>query len=254
MTTRYILRFDDVAPGMAWSRFLPLKSELEQLGIKSLLGVVPDCRDPKLYHEARKPDFFDWVRRWAEYGDSIAQHGTYHVYDQPASGILGINAKSEFAGHPYKKQVERLTHGKRILEREGVWQPYFMAPAHSFDETTLDALHALGFKAVTDGYGLFPYRHKNIVLVPQLTSFPLRPGFGICTIGLHVNSMNPMQARKVVAFAEIHRKNFMRFDEAVKLTPDTRKLGHAVLRGASFILLKGWRMRRAHRGYQPAEM
>ena len=112
----------------------------------------------------------------------------------------------------------------------------------------------LGLRQSPTDMACSPTVHKNIVLVPQLTSFPLRPGFGICTIGLHVNSMNPMQVRKVVAFAEIHRKNFMRFDEAVKLTPDTGKLGHAVLRGTSFIVLKGWRMLRLHRGYQPAEM
>jgi len=56
--SRYIIRFDDITPGMAWSKFLPLKKELEGLGVKSILGVVPECLDESLAIEAVDDNFF----------------------------------------------------------------------------------------------------------------------------------------------------------------------------------------------------
>ena len=126
MATRYIIRFDDITPGMAWSKFLPFKEMLEKNGIKSLLGVVPESRDHKLEVEDVRKDFFELVRSWALYGDSIAQHGMYHCYDSNSAGILTINPRSEFAGHSYEDQLNRIRKGKDILIDEGVWQPWFM--------------------------------------------------------------------------------------------------------------------------------
>jgi predicted deacetylase len=212
MKVKYILRFDDITPGMAMSKFLPLKHVLEELNIYSVLGVVPDCRDPKLYIEdGNSVDFFNYVRSWKKYGDTIAQHGTYHVYDSLNSGILKINKNSEFAGHEYDIQLEKLKSGKEILLRENVWQPYFMAPSHSFDKNTLKALSALGFEKLTDGYGFFPYRLCGVLLVPQLFSIPISFGFGYLTICVHINSMSQDQINELINFIRANRSKFVDF-------------------------------------------
>ena len=62
MTTRFVIRFDDVTPGMAWSKFAPFDALAQELNIPYLIGVVPDCRDPALSVEPHRADFWDFVR------------------------------------------------------------------------------------------------------------------------------------------------------------------------------------------------
>lgn len=190
---------------------MPLKDKLQKLNIRCVLGVIPECRDRSLKVEADRSDFYDRVREWMAYGDAIAQHGTFHVYDTRCAGILGINKRSEFAGHDYRIQLERLHTGKEILVKEGVWQPWFMAPAHSFDKKTLDALRFLEFRALTDGYGFYPYRIRGLVMVPQLASFPLNISFGFQTICIHVNILLQNQINRLSEFVERNSEQFVDF-------------------------------------------
>ncbi len=115
---RYILRFDDISPNMAWSKFIPLKNELTKLGVKSVLGVIPDCLDNSLYVEPENKDFFYYIRQCKKYGDTISQHGTHHVYCSNNPGILRINNSSEFSGLTYKEQYIKLKIGKEILQKK----------------------------------------------------------------------------------------------------------------------------------------
>ena len=59
------------------------------------------------------------------------------------------------AGHSYETQKKRLLKGKEILQRELLWTPVFMAPNHSFDLITIDALQELKFDTVLDGFAIF---------------------------------------------------------------------------------------------------
>lgn len=239
MPTRFLIRFDDVCPTMSWEKFYIVKSRLEVLNIKSILGVVPECRDPNLNVDDECAEFFDRVRCWKKYGDTIAQHGTYHVYDTDSAGILGINTRSEFAGHDYVTQFERMQHGKHILINEDVWEPYFMAPAHSFDETTIQVLADLGFQALTDGYGFYPYTHGSIVMVPQLTSKPFKIGFGYSTICLHINSMTHHEIERLLNFVTLYADRFVDFPYVVGKRNES--LWAAATRVASTLILRSCR-------------
>ena len=233
---RYVLRFDDIAPGMAWRKFLPLKSILEELEISCLLGVVPSCQDESLEVEGSRVDLFDRVRTWKQQGDTIAQHGTHHRYVTESGGLLGTSSKSEFAGLAADEQLRKLSIGKAILEKEGVWQPYFMAPAHSFDLFTLEALGRLGFLAVTDGFGLWPYKIRGITLVPQLTATPLRLGFGVSTICVHINSASDETLSRLSEFCKANRHKFVSFEQARVMPTAPRPIG-AACRAATRLLL-----------------
>ena len=61
-----------------------------------------------------KENFFDLIYSYKEYGDTIAQHGTHHIYTTKCAGILKINNKSEFAGNNYQHQYNLLRKGKEI--------------------------------------------------------------------------------------------------------------------------------------------
>ena len=215
MSVKYILRFDDISPGMSWKNFIPLKNDLEKLNIKCLLGVIPECKDKTLSIEEYKKDFFQFIFHCKNYGDTIAQHGCHHIYDSKDPGILKINNKSEFSGHSYDEQYEKIKKGKKILEDQKVWQPYFMAPAHSFDNNTLDVLQNLGFIAITDGYGIYPYSYRNIIMVPQLISKPINIGFGFQTLCIHINKMTTNDINNLFLFITNNKEKFVSFEDVI---------------------------------------
>ena len=217
MTTRYLIRFDDVVPAMAWSRFAAFEQIAADLSLPFLIGVVPECRDPKLSVEPESPDFWNWVRTRKHAGWTIAQHGYQHLYETDARGLLGIGRKSEFAGLPYDAQVQKLAAGKEIMQREGVWSGVFMAPSHSFDENTVQALRDLEFTALTDGFGFYPYDLHGLMAVPQLVARPLGFGFGVETICLHVNTMSEEAIGRMIDFIRVHRRQIISFDEALQV-------------------------------------
>jgi predicted deacetylase len=241
MPTKYILRFDDIAPGMAWQKFLPIKTRLQAWGVRSVLGVVPECQDEGLACEPAREDFFALIRAYKNYGDTIAQHGCFHRYSTNSAGLLGINHRSEFAGLSFHEQLELLRWGKEKLMSEGVWEPYFMAPAHSLDEHTLDALRQLEFHAITDGYGFFPYELRGIKLVPQLTASPFDIGFGYCTICVHVNTASEQSLATLMNFIEKNKAQFVDFKDVVAL-PVRLSVAAPLIRWMTWLALKVLRL------------
>ena len=161
---KYLMRFDDVNPRMNWDKFLVLKNVLEKYNIKSILGVVPYCRDHKLFFGKQKKNYDQILLGYKLFGDTIAQHGFEHVYDSNKKGYFGSSRNSEFAGHSLSTQIDKLYRGKCYLEKLSLWEPVFMAPCHSFDKNTLKALKELDFKFILDGFSLFPFRRTIFCL------------------------------------------------------------------------------------------
>ena len=215
MTVKYILRLDDIAPKMAWSMFDRLEEKLNKLGIKPVVGVVPDNQDLALEVEDTNINFWDRVRSWSQLEWTIAQHGYQHEYATRDGGILGINKFSEFSGLDHKTQFNKLKLGKNILITNKVWQPVFMAPAHSFDNVTLQVLKELKFEYITDGYGLFPYKKAGLIFVPQLFSSFRNIGFGVYTVCIHLNVIDEKEMDSLLDFLEENKDKFISFQESM---------------------------------------
>ena len=213
MSTKIIVRFDDICPNMDWEKFFYIKIKLHDLGIRSLLGVIPENKDKSFLKYPKKEDFFDLIKYYKNYGDSIAQHGTYHKYTSNSPGILKINNRSEFAGHDLDYQYSLIKKGKEILKKNNCWQPIFMAPSHSFDLNTIRALKKLSFESISDGYGFFPYRKKGIEFVPQLSSRPFNTGFGLATICIHSNNLNKSRVKNLLDFLSLNRSRIINYEE-----------------------------------------
>ena len=213
MATKIIVRFDDICPNLDWEKFLYVKRKLQDLGIRSLLGVIPENKDKSFFKYPHKENFFDLINCYKNYGDSIAQHGTHHKYTSNSSGILKINKRSEFAGYDLGYQYSLIKKGKEILKNNNCWEPIFMAPSHSFDLNTIKALKKLGFKSISDGYGFFPYKRKGIEFVPQLISRPFNTGFGLATICIHSNNLNKSRIKNLVNFLSLNRSRIINYEE-----------------------------------------
>lgn len=169
---KILIRFDDICPTMDWEQWSRAEEILNTYGVKPLIGVIPDCKDPELQIDDPRPDFWEWVKQKQIDGYGIAMHGYTHVYDNHCRGCINNGFNTEFAGHTYKTQLEKISKGKEILESHGIYTDVFFAPSHSYDYNTLKALSACGFKYVSDGKSLKPIIRYGIKCLPTRDGSP----------------------------------------------------------------------------------
>lgn len=212
-----VIRLDDITPDMNWDNFEAVKAILDEYDIKPLIGIVPDNQDPKLKVCEARSDFWEYMRQLAYEDWSIAQHGYRHIYETEDGGLLDVNHFSEFAGLPYDVQFEKLRKGYEIMREHGLEPQIFMAPGHTYDDTTRLALQQLKFRYVTDGYSDYPYIWDDIGYLPCTISNPKVPKH-FDTLCLHVNSMTQEDLDHLAGF--IRQNLFCIRDYLDVLDPD----------------------------------
>jgi predicted deacetylase len=203
---RYMLRFDDICPTMNWAVWETIEAELRRHDARPILAVVPDNRDPKLMIDPPRSDFWERVRGWQASGYAIALHGYQHLYVNRNAGLMKLTPQSEFAGLPRAEQETKLKGGVDIFAQNGVTVDAWVAPAHSFDGTTVAALADLGVRVISDGLTPWPYTDgRGTFWAPQqFWSFRPKPA-GVWTVCFHHNSWSAQQcdrfAEDVAAYA-----------------------------------------------------
>lgn len=220
MKAKYIFRLDDICENMDWDKFDSIKKVFEKYNVKPIIGVIPkNCDKDLLKFQCFSGYFWEYIKflqddlNW-----SIALHGYTHVLESEDSGILQINKRSEFAGRSKKQQYESIKSGKMILDRYGLKIEAFMAPAHSFDDITIECLKKNNINVITDGYSIFPYYYKDILFVPQLFSRPRKMPFGVYTWCIHSNSMNENDILTLEEFIKNNINNIITFPDSYKYT------------------------------------
>ena len=219
------IRIDDVTPKTDWKKFSRLCEMLDRHGICPLIGVVPECRDPKLDAGAdANPDFADeaayiaWLKERRKKGWVIAMHGRYHLYTTKSGGLFPLNRFSEFAGLPYEEQLALIRGGVEVMKKLGAESDIFMAPGHSYDANTLRALKECGFRFVTDGYGSAPYQRAGLTFFPIsfLRSRELKKKEGITTFVLHPAEMSDAEFDEYEKLFSENREQFVDYGEFFK--------------------------------------
>lgn len=206
----YIIRLDDACPYMNHERWIQVENLLDKYDIKPIVGIIPESRDELFGWECDRNFWDTTVKRYIEKKWIIAQHGCYHLYHKTKSGD-----SSEFVGLSYDEQFELIKRGNRILKSHGVNPTCFFAPAHSFDDITVDVCRDLGyFKFISDGYSLYPYKYRNMLFYPNLfdTPYKILP-FGIYTFVLHPNFVRDEYLEKLEYFIQDNRQYFRDFEE-----------------------------------------
>ena len=179
------VRIDDVSEFMDRTKFLALMDDLEKRNIKGMLGIIPHCCDEKLIQETENLEFWNQIKKYKEEGWILAMHGVNHVYDINARSLVSNSLKSEFAGHPYGFQFEKLKKGVEILKQHGIETNVFFAPGHSYDKNTILALKNLGFRYVSDGRSNYVYERWGMKFVPCKIYGCPKKAKGHITLALH---------------------------------------------------------------------
>ena len=195
MKARYLIRLDDACDTMDHVRWASLENVLDRYSVKPIVAVVPDNRDPSLAVSARDASFWDKVRAWAAKGWTIAMHGHTHAMAPTDSPLLvPFYQRSEFAGLTLEQQSRKIRAAWELFAANSVVPTVWVAPAHSFDAVTLEALrNETPIRVVSDGIAFNTYCEHGFQWIPQQLWGLAPHSWGLWTVCLHPNGMSAAQ-------------------------------------------------------------
>ncbi len=217
----FLVRFDDICPTMNWQSWEKIEKVLIAEKIRPLLAVVPDNRDQKLKVGPEDRSFWLKVKKWQDMGWSIAVHGYQHQYRTENSGLMGLNPYSEFAGLSYEIQHEYLRRALEVFKANHVHPDLWIAPAHSFDETTVKILRDLGIKVLSDGFYTRPIKRFGLYWIPQQLWRFKNFRFGLWTVCFHLNTCTDDDLKDIAKDLEKFTSKMTSLDAVLKRNPIT---------------------------------
>lgn len=223
-------RIDDIHPRMDWDRFRRFMELLEEYKIYPLLGVIPACKDESICRNRYQKDFWDTIKKYQDDGCVIAMHGYDHIYRTKDKGVFPVNGFSEFAGISEEIQEEKISKGRELLENKGIYTDVFMAPGHSFDDTTIDILKKYCFKYVTDGFQKQLYERRGMTFIPVLLSIrsveKRRVAGNIVTLVVHTNTIDDALLQRYRSVCEMHKDKLVSYKDIMTLEPSKYDAGY----------------------------
>lgn len=192
MSARYLIRLDDACDTMCRRNWDLVENVLDAHGVKPIVAVIADNRDSSLMFEARNDAFWDRVRGWARKDWSVGMHGYTHVmHPTQEKLVLPFYKRSEFAGLPLEIQSEKIRAAWGLFLAQGIEPTIWVAPAHSFNLLTLQAVRReTSIRVVSDGIAWNTFYEHDFHWIPQqLWSLAERPS-GLWTVCLHPNTMD----------------------------------------------------------------
>jgi len=191
MTARYLIRLDDACETMNHHKWDLMERVLNEHGVKPIVAVIPDNQDKQLMYAARDPAFWSKVRRWVAQGWTVAMHGYRHVmHPTDVELLVPFYRRSEFAGLSLQDQAAKIRSAWQLFLAEGVVPQIWVAPAHSFDQVTLDAVSGeTSIRVVSDGIAWRPFREQGFYWIPQQLWRLAERKWGLWTVCLHPNEM-----------------------------------------------------------------
>lgn len=192
MSAKYIFRLDDATAFSDVEKWKLLEQIFDDFEIKPLVAVTPDNRDPGLFYKKQNPDFWKLILNWKNKGWEIAMHGYQHLYHEVNKKALLIPYydRSEFAGLNIDDQRKKINMSISIFRSYGIDPKVWIAPSHSFDELTLQAIkYETNIDTISDGIAIYPYEYKGFTFLPQQLWDVRKKFFGVWTICLHPDTM-----------------------------------------------------------------
>ena len=193
MSAKYLFRLDDACSTYDRSKWERVERIFDKHKVRPIVAVVPDNLDEQLVFDQDHSDFWETVKNWENKGWSVAMHGFQHFFHKVNKNrmIFPYYDRSEFAGLSLDEQRLKIRKSLRVFENNGISPTLWVAPAHCFDNTTLDALSIeTDFKIISDGIALRPYSYRDFKFIPQQLWGIRKRYFGLWTVCLHPNNMS----------------------------------------------------------------
>lgn len=213
----YLIRLDDACPTMDTKKWQRMEDILDAHGVRPMVGVIPDNNDPKQMINSADNGFWSKCKTWERKGWEIALHGYDHCFisDKGMSGLNPLWARSEFAGVSLEKQKEKIRKGVAKLRTNGIEPKIFFAPAHTYDDNTLQALREeSNIRIISDTIATKPYRKGDFVFIPQLGGHCVEIKIpGTYTFCLHPSTMTETNFETIEFFLQAHKDEMLGFDE-----------------------------------------
>lgn len=215
--TGILIRLDDIAENMNWALMKRCEALFDKYDIKPLLGVVTNNKDPELLSNQKNEAFWDQIREWRDKDWEISMHGYTHVYDKETNkkDYFSYGGGSEFFGHSYEEQYSRINKSLKIFKKEKIEIRSFFAPNHTYDHNTFAALKDNNILNVIDGYGLVPFKKKELNFIPQLFYKEIMLPFGIQSTQIHLNYWTEKNYLNFEKFINQNNKKVISFDQAI---------------------------------------
>lgn len=211
----YLIRLDDVCETMDWKKWLKMEAILDTYGIKPLIAVIPNNEDPMQKIDEPNQNTWQWIKNLEAKGWEIGLHGNDHIYQTTCGGINPIHKRSEFAGLPLEDQKEKIKKGFNTLQSKGFNPRIFIAPSHTFDTNTLEALKSeSSIRIISDTMALYPYIMDDFIFIPQQIGSVKKIFLsGIYTFCYHPNTMNDSDFQHLENFLSKYHTKFTSFKD-----------------------------------------
>jgi predicted deacetylase len=192
MSARYLLRLDDACQTMDRRRWGLLEAVLDRHAVRPIVAVIPDNQDPALMIEAPDPAFWDKVRSWQAKGWTLGMHGhTHAMHPVSEPHLVPFYERSEFVGLDLAAQRSKIRAAWQHFQAEGVTPQVWVAPSHSFDALTLEALREeTPIGIVSDGIAFDAYFEHGFHWIPQQLWRLAPRRAGLWTVCLHPSAMS----------------------------------------------------------------
>ena len=215
----YLIRLDDASDHMNIENWDRIERLLDEYGIKPLVGIIPENRDPMLLEFPADPAFWEKARRWQEKGWRIALHGYVHVCASDCAGINPVHNRSEFAGCSLEEQCAKIREGLQILQGHGLKPDVFFAPSHTFDNNTMEALRMESeIRTISDTVANDVYCRSGFTFIPQQSGRVRKLPFRVATICLHPNFTTDAEFLEIEAFFQGNTEAFLNPQEISQTT------------------------------------
>lgn len=192
MSARYLIRLDDACSTMNRGKWALVERVLDEVGVKPIVAVVPDNRDPALIFEDADIAFWDKVRAWQGKGWTVAMHGHTHVmYPTDHKLLVPYYKRSEFAGLSAETQSAKIRAAWQLFLTQRIVPEVWVAPAHSFDLLTLKAIREeTSIRVVSDDIAWNTFYEHDFHWIPQQLWTFADHWSGLWTVCLHPNQMS----------------------------------------------------------------
>jgi hypothetical protein len=218
MFAKYLIRLDDACPTMKREIWQDLEDLFDEYNIKPIVGVIPNNKDKELFFDKKDKYFWKKIKEWQNKKWEIAMHGYDHILKkQEDKGLVPINKRTEFIGLSLKTQKLKIKKSLEIFNKNNIKSKIWIAPAHSFNKETLEALKSeTNIKIISDGFSFRPFIEKEFNWIPlQMWRLVWMP-FGIWTCCIHPNTITEKEITEMKIFIKKYYKKFIQIKDIKK--------------------------------------